>query len=616
MKWSSHPRLYVTGEQIRRLRTPPAIPALRAAAHRVARDAEQFVRGTEFEYPRSSHNAHLIRARIAQKRVVTLLVRYFQTGESRFRAAALAHIDAMGNWEYWSWIAWRAGKPDPRATFDLSYGENSATLAIAYDWLHNELTATERSRFAAIARRRSLTPYLRHTRPGKALGWFKHAESNWNAVCNGGAGMLALALREDLPEAPAVLARVEQGIRPFMNTLQKTDGAWIEGLGYWNYGMRYAFLYLLSHENATGRRHPLLHRAATRATLRFPLDFYPHGVPCGFGDINTWRPMPFHYEAARKLGVRDVIAALDSRDSPDPERASYWPNDAELLLLHPRSVGPSPKPKTALAKIYRAVDWGILADRLPNPRLFLAVRGGTTEGPHCHRDLLSFHAVVGNEALVTNLGIMEYLDTTFSLRRYELFETMPASKNTLLINGVGVAGKSRVETQRLRVNGRPGIRLEATAAMGRMRDGPVAKFCGRLFVLLPGPAALIVDRAQLSHTGRVEARFHTRATVRMRTNTATLTGKRQRMTLAFAGNVPSRLHRAVTAATTPTEAVNVLRWCTDTLHSDMILATLLCPGRAAAAVSLRERNQAITIRAKIGSNRFRVALTRELMPQR
>ena len=35
-------------------------------------------------------------------------------------------------------------------------------------------------------------------------------------------------------------------------------GAWPEGTAYWNFGMRFAFAYLLSHERATGRRHPLL----------------------------------------------------------------------------------------------------------------------------------------------------------------------------------------------------------------------------------------------------------------------------------------------------------------------------------------------------------------------
>jgi hypothetical protein len=607
-----HPRLYVTAAQLARLRERASLPGLGRAEREVARLAATFVRRVGFEYPRNVHNEHLLRARHAQLRVVTLLVRYFQTGDRPFRRSAIAHIRAIGAWEYWSWITWRVGNPDPNATFDLSCGENSATLAIAYDWLHGELSSQERAMFVQIARTRSLVPYLRHTGGRKPIWWFRHAECNWNTVCNGGAGMLALAMSEELAEARRVLARVEEGVRPFMDTLRKTDGAWAEGLGYWNYGMRYAFLYLLSHENATGRKHPLLHRAATRATLRFPLEFAPNGVPCGFGDANAWRPLPFHYEAARRLGPPDVIAKLDAHRSSEPQRESFWPNDAELLLLHPRTDGRPPKPATDVVKLYRGQNWGILADRLPAPRLYLAVRGGATDGPHSHRDLLSFHAVVGDEPLITNLGILQYLDTTFGPRRYELFETMPASKNTILINGVGVTGNSRVESGVVEMGPLRGIRMDASAAMGLMRDGAAATFCGRLFVLLPGPAALIVDRAELPHPGRIETRFHTHAGPRLLAGGADLIGRRERMRLAFACNVPATLHRSMASCTTPGRPVHVLRWCTDAQHTDMTMATLLSPGRGPCRLSLRATGRSILVRGKIARRSFGMTLTRRL----
>ncbi len=123
-------------------------------------------------------------------------------------------------------------------------------------------------------------------------GWYCPPHFNWNAVCAGGAGLLALAMYDELPEARRVLPRVEKSIDVFMRGLQQTGGGWIEGVGYWDYGMRYAFLYLLSHERATGRSHPLIDLPETKITLGFPTDFSPNGVPCGFGDSNLWRPMP------------------------------------------------------------------------------------------------------------------------------------------------------------------------------------------------------------------------------------------------------------------------------------------------------------------------------------
>src|SRR5688500_5195623 len=107
--------------------------------------------------------------------------------------------------------------------------------------------------------------------------------------------------------------------------------------------MRYAFLYLLAHEGATGEKHPLLERSETRATLRFPLAFTPNGVPCSFGDVNQWRPFGFHYAAAARYGDDDVMGALDAAlrrpRHPEKPNASPFagegrPDAAEVLLYH------------------------------------------------------------------------------------------------------------------------------------------------------------------------------------------------------------------------------------------------------------------------------------------
>jgi hypothetical protein len=116
----------------------------------------------------TAHNAHLVRARQAQTRVVSLLVRYGMTGERRYREAAIEYLRDIAGWEYWSWITWREGNADPNAIFDLSYGENAATLALAYDWLAAELSTEERALIVDTARTRAFLPYLaRNGVPGE-----------------------------------------------------------------------------------------------------------------------------------------------------------------------------------------------------------------------------------------------------------------------------------------------------------------------------------------------------------------------------------------------------------------------------------------------------------------
>lgn len=607
-----HPRLYAGSEHQARLRRRPRHPVLSTAREQLLAAVDGYLPSPDFEWKRNTHNAHLLRARTMQTRVVSLLVAWRMTDEDAYRRAAVEHVLAMDTWQYWSWITWRQENPEPEAIFDLSYGENSATLAVAWDWLVDTLIPDERRAFVDIARRRSLRPFLAHTGRRDAAHWFERPDSNWNTVCAGGAGMLALAMHEELSEARRALPRVERSFVPYMHELRATDGGWTEGVGYWNYGMRYAFMYLLSHERASGRRHPLLRQKATRQTLYFPLDFAPHGVACGFGDANNFKPMPFHYAAAVQLGCDDLIPRLDTLLAARGVRDGGWPDLAELLLFHPRRRGrPAPVQRPA-RRLYRGMDWAVLADRLPAPHIYAAIRGGTTEVPHGHRDLLSFWGVVGDEALIENLGVGPYLDTTFGPRRYELFETMPASKNTLLINGVGVTGGATVRTRAVDIGRRPGVRLEATEAMGTMRDGPVCRFCGRLFLLL-GEALLIVDRIELTQYGRPEARFHTRAAVTRQATSARLQGTRQRLAMSFAADVPAALHEGVVTPTGAEAGARVLRWYAQDLHRDVTLATLLLPGARPARLQVETTGRRIDIHAThAGRTIGKVSLTTRL----
>ncbi len=598
MKLHAHPRLYIHPDAIERARRKPRLTRLRACARDVAAWADQAVVSPDFAWELNTHNAHLLRARTMQGRVVTLIVQWLRTGEQRYRDAVVAHILAMGQWEYWSWITWRQNNPDPEAIFDLSYGENSATLALAYDLLYQVLDDSEKKAFEAIALQRTFRSFLRHTqgrKPGERAWWLSHPHSNWNTVCAGGAGMLALAMHDTVPEAATVLRRVETSIRPYMATLSETGGAWPEGIGYWNYGMRYAFMYLLSHQHATGRPHPTMRRDAIRATLRFPLDFCPHGIGCSFGDVNRWAPLPFHYAAAMAIRDTTVMAALDHRwhrDRVTPASTpNGWPTAAEYLLLHPGSRSRPPRRAKQVLKFYKGQDWGLLADQTPDSRLYVTVRGGTTDVPHGHRDLLSFHCVVGDEALIPSIGNGEYLDTTFSPRRWELPDMMPVTKNTILINGVGITDHATVKTVPFRHAGLIGFHIDATEAMGLSRDGRCASLCCRAICLVKGRIIVILDRIMLPHAGRVEARFHSFADVTPGTGGLTLSGLRQHAAMAFAATVPAALHMATQAPTTPGQGASILRWCTNALHRDFVMVAAIAPGSRIPALTLHPRGR-------------------------
>ena len=607
MKLAAHPRLYIGEREIRRLREAPDTALLRQAERTVSALADGYVKSPVFNWERNTHNAHLLRARQMQTRVVTLLVQWLRTGSEKYRSAAVEHVAEMGRWEYWSWITWRERNPDPNAIFDLSYGENSTTLAIAYDLLRESLTPGERRLFLDIARKRSLVPCLtRHERQENSSWWWSAYHSNWLTVCGGGAGMLCLAMYEELEVARKLLPLLDRQLMGYMRCVQQCGGGWNEGVGYWNYGMRYGYLYWLSHERAAGRRHPALRLPAAAKTLWFPMEFSPNGLGTGFGDIaRPWSPVPFHYAAAERFNDAALLATLDQHmTARDLQDSTLWPNAAEYLLLCPRRrARPVAERRSGatirkpVCKLYPVMNWGFLADRMPNPRLYLSLRGGSTEDPHAHLDLLSFNCVVGSENLIPSVGAGDYIDTTFSDRRFELFEKGWFGKNTIVIGGVGLSHPSRVKTTPLRLKGAVGYRMDARGAIRIRYCGETVRSVARTFLMLERKAFLIVDRVELKGTNVVESRFCTYARTRLGKASASLRGKRESLTAVFASNVPCRLVRATGIPTRPQSPVpTMVRWCTEGLENRVILAVLLVPGVAArASLSVRERPGAVEI---------------------
>ena len=599
MKLRSHPRLYIDAQAFTRLQRQPKSLFLKIAQDEIEKNAAHWVQMPPLTFNPDVHNAFLGRAREVQVRVLTLLAVWQQTHDDRIREAVLRYIRMIGEWECWSWIAWRKGDYRPTAIYDLSYGENSMTLALAYDLLFDTLSAAEKRMFQKIATQWSFASGAVHAKPGGAW-WFGKADSNWNTVCAGGLGMLCLALYDDVPEARERLPLVEQSIQPFMRSLDQTSGAWPEGIGYWNYGMGFAFVYLLSWENSTGRPHPLMQLKGTRKTLEFPLDFCPYGQGCSFGDANHWAPLPIHYAVARRLRVRSVRQGIDARLREDPKTLCRggWASAAGWRWFHDDVLETRHPPKHRGAKLYKGLDWAVLADQYPEPTVFMSLRGGTTQVPHGHCDLFSFNLVIRGEKLIANEGNAEYLDTTFSPRRYDLPDINAQYKNTILINGVGVPYGAALDTTE--IFNRPevsGVRLIGTAAMGLTRgQQEAANFCGRLVLLLKDRVFLIIDRVATRHPARIESRLHTHARVRRYLQGAGLYGQRETLRLAFAANVPGRLAWATTAPTTPSvEPAQMLRWCTQTLHQHVILVTLAVPGSGSARVSVKPAGPRWTI---------------------
>lgn len=595
-----HPRLFATADDFAAIAsrfeaTDPVAGGSRTIYNEHLRQAMAAV---EVPVAETGHNWHLIRMRHHQLLVFTLIIEYFRTGDKALRDTAIAYMRLAAGWEYWSWIDWRDASHDtPQDTFDLSFGELCMTVACVWDWLYDELAPDERNLLISMARRLA-SAYLKAFE-GEPPWWGAHAQSNWTTVTNGGAGMLALAMWEELDWPREMLQHAEYAAGSFYSSIDE-DGGWEEGLGYWNYGMRYGFLYLLSHEAATRREHYLLDREPVRNTAVFPLLFSPCGSGLGFGDSNHFSASAFHYRILQRLNREEFIHMLDDV-AADGISGGSWPEPALYFLIGPQRNGAQvPAYHIRANHMLQGMEWAYMADRMPAPTSYMSIRGGTTDVPHGQSDLLSFWFQVGCQPIIINAHDGAYLDTTFSSLRYDLYGCGPYSKNTILINGIGMRPKTGGSTRAFDHDGHFVMQVDATHCYGDIVSygDPWLECCLRTFINLGEGRYLILDRIRFSNEGQYESRFHTYLPMELAADAmhAVITGDDVSATLSFATNIPVVLRQAAGTPVSPKVPVDTILLAQNAaLVPEITLALLIQPGEHTQQLALATTASTLTV---------------------
>ncbi len=594
-----HPRLYVSPETVANLKDRLHSPFLKAEAARVLRDADRLVRARPLN--EGSAPAYQSVTRAIDSRLQCLTCAWVLTRDARYRKAALRHLAHLAGFTQISCEANSATPPGAELPFCLSYGELSATVGLMYDLFRGELTDAEQRIFFAVLDKFLLRAAL------KALDhppWWADKEwSNWNGVCAGGMGILALAFHEDLPDAHRLIPFVERSLGPYFQSYVRNGGGCPEGTGYWNYGMNYAMRYALSWERATGRTHPALEIPEIGASLFFPLDFT--GV--SFGDNDGWHPSCFYFLLARRLKQRS--AALNAAAWLERPRvrsrtgtlvractgdllyaADAIPTTEELERLRRSHT----KRSVPVARVYAGMDWAALADDEAFPTLRMGIRGGSSAiAGHGMLDLLSFRCRVNGELMITDQQDGGYMATTFSRRGHEIYGRSTASKSSLFVDGLGCDTNVACDTTEIvRGRGLLGVRIDAShIILPRWKE----LFIGRLFLMVDNAFWLVIDHVLgSSEVDRhwTESRFHTLAEATRGRDGVLLRSGRETMRMTFAalgGGVLLESRGMPSQPTVP--QTTIFRWMGREAACDNLQAAALTPGRAKCGLTLAKRPQ-------------------------
>ena len=253
-----HPRIIFSSSEFEELKSKvngtDALGKLHGHLMRVADEAVADQK--ELVYQLDASNKRILDvSRDALARLVPCAYAYRLTGQAKYLQAAVRDLNSVCSFKDWH--------PDHY----LDVAEMAAAVALAYDWLYNELDASVKSEAV-----RALKDYALQTSRDKGYTWWYDRIGNWNQVCNGGLVCAALAIHEHCPDlAKAVINDAVKTNRIAVEGIYGPDGAYPEGPTYWGYGTIYQVLMLTALESVVGGDYEISDAPGFMETGRFKL---------------------------------------------------------------------------------------------------------------------------------------------------------------------------------------------------------------------------------------------------------------------------------------------------------------------------------------------------------
>lgn len=378
---------------------------------------------------------------------------------------------------------------DWRICVDLFAAETAQTLSELADRLRGCLPAEVYDTVVENVERRVFQPFFSSEVPYR--NW-EHAEHNWNAVCGGAIGSACLhLLREQPKRLEAYLERICAAL-PYYIAGFAEDGACMEGLGYFTYGMTFFTNFAQELYDYTEGKQDLFcgdwgkFRAGqqdkrSRIAAFQEKCYFPDGKSISFSDgcseerfrVGLTAVLAMHYpeielpSMERAAGLNDDtcyrFAALKmdlfrtgeyvtylKRQQPEAatgqERSAtvqgHTAGEDRLAAVHGQSVTGQEKAaaiwKNGL-RVLPSAQWCIAC---AENGAAMACKGGHNDEPHNHNDVGHFLYEAAGQMFLTDLGAGEYTKEYFGAGRYDIFCNQSLSHSVPVINGRGqLAGK-------------------------------------------------------------------------------------------------------------------------------------------------------------------------------
>jgi len=294
--------------------------------------------------------------------------------------------------------------------------------------------------------RRVLIPFSASRVP---YSHWEHGASNWCAVCGGSIGSAAIYLMKDRPEElTPLLERICHSLKTCYLKSFAEDGACLEGLGYFTYGMTYFTGFAQQLYEFTAGKQNLFEVEKMAGIAAFQAKcYFQSGRTVSFADGYT--------DDTFQMGLTCFLAMkYPEAEIPPMERAAGLNDDncyrfmclyrnliwtrAYIDFLREGKSGAASelnngkKNPSGQMIVLPDAQWIICQSK---NGVGMAAKGGHNAEPHNHNDIGSFFYLSGEDFLLTDLGCGEYTRDYFSGKRYEYLCCRSLGHNVPVING-------------------------------------------------------------------------------------------------------------------------------------------------------------------------------------
>lgn len=429
---TNHPRLFFSKQDEDGLRLQlEKEPALQKVHAAILSDCEALLTKEPVKHVKIGKRL-LDKSRECLRRVFALSYAYRMTHKEVYLKRAEQELLAVANFKDWN------------PSHFLDVGEMSLAVAVGYDWLFNELSASTKKILIEALINKGINPSF-----DKRYNWFLDAEHNWNQVCNAGISCAALAIAEDEPVlAEKVVQRALQTIRKPMATYAP-DGGYAEGFGYWEYGTSFNVIFLSALKTALGSDFGLtelpgfLRTAAFQEHMVGPTgwchNWSDSGLKAGLSPAMFWFAQQ-NQDASLLWNEKQLLATSDAkqlvRDRLLP-LLLVWGDSTDLEQVTP------PKALQWVGQGHSPV--ALMRSSWTDPNaLFVGFKAGSAEVNHAHMDAGSFVMDALGERWAMDFGPQDYnsLETSGvdlwnraqNSQRWEVFRYNNKVHNTLTID--------------------------------------------------------------------------------------------------------------------------------------------------------------------------------------